>query len=478
MLIKKSRLQIIFAIRSWDHFSYHESIVRELCEAGHMVTALFDPKWCDGYTTADPVNYFAEKNENFSWDYLVPRSGWLHFPILGIRELRNYVRYLRYPEQSPFYLKRVERKFPKLFQYILRPRLVQTLLATEMIWQAFTIFERLVPPPKGIVDKVKNYNPDVILASPVNLWWSQEVDYIKAGKMLEIPTVVAVFSWDNLTTKGVFHENPDLTLVWNETHASEAAKLQIPKDGMVITGAPVFDKWSVHDIEPTDYVPFCNEVGLDAGKPFVVYLGSSQNIAKDESWIVEALARELRDSTDEYLQSMQILVRPHPANSQGLRQISMPNVVVWPPGGSLPDGTASFQGFFDTLFHGKCTIGVNTSGMLDALVFGKPGITILVDRYAVTQIEALHYQHLFSTNALDVAQNIPEIADLISKILRGQDRRKELRRQFVQEFIKPRGENILAGRVAALAIEMICSGKGPSEIDKDLEQLDTADLDK
>lgn len=464
-MLEKSHLKILFVIRSWDHFSYHESTVYELCSAGHSVTALFDPKWCDGYTTDEPVRKFAENTGNFYWDYLVPRSGWPSLLVLGIRELRNYVRYLRYPEQSSFYLKRVEAKFPKIIRRVLRLGLVQKSLASDIIWRFFEAFEQRIPPPGGIIKRIKEYQPDVILASPVNLWWSQEVDYVKAGKKLGIPTVILVFSWDNVTTKGVFHEVPDLTLVWNEAHFSEALKIQMPADRMVIAGAPVFDRWLRHEISPTERALFCKKVGLDPGKPIVIYLGSSQNIAKDESWIVEALAKELRVSSDENLRNLQILVRPHPANSQGFSKISIPNVVVWPPGGSLPDTQTSFQDFYDTLFHSKCTIGLNTSGMLDALVFGKPGITILVDRYAATQIEALHYQHLFMADALEVSRDIPETIDRISCILRGQDTKLPLRKQFVRNFIRPKGESVPAGKVAAMATEMIGMGKEPFEIE-------------
>ena len=474
--MNKPSLRILFIIRSWAHFPYHETIVQELCETGHMVIALFDPKWCDGYTTNENVRNFAEKTDNFTWDYLIPRSGWLQLPIFGIRELRNYARYLRYPEQSSFYLKRVEGHFPKLIQVVLRSRFVRNILTTNFFWRFFESFERIVLPSRKTIRLLKAYRPDVIVASPVNLWWSEEVDYIKAGKALRIPTVISVLSWDNVTTKGVFHEIPDLTLVWNEAHVREALKIQIPEESMIIMGAPPFDKWLLHDLTPSDYISFCKGVGFDPGKPFVVYLGSSQNIAKDESWIVEALAGELKDSSDEKLRELQILVRPHPSNAQGLNKVSVSNVIVWPPTGSLPYNRNSFQGFYDTLFHSKCTIGINTSGMLDALISGKPGITVLVDQYAVTQIDALHFQHLFNADALEVARNIAEIVELLSGILSGKDTKKIQRNKFVRNFIRPRGKNIPAGRVAAIAIEMIGSGYRPPEIDDALQKLNDCSL--
>ena len=395
----------------------------------------------------------------------------MRMPVFGIRELRNYVRYLRYPEQSSFYLKRVEGHFPKIFQILLRIPSAQKLLASDFSWRFFENLERLIPPRRRTIRHLQNYSPDVIVASPVNLWWSEEVDYIKAGKRLGIPTAIAVLSWDNITTKGVFHEIPDLTLVWNDAHYQEALKTQIPADGMIITGAPHFDKWLTMKAAPSDYASFCARAGLDAAKPFVLYLGSSQNIAKDESWVVEALVKQLRASSDEALRQVQILVRPHPANAQGFIKIFNPTVIVWPPGGSLPDNQTDFQDFYDTLLRCKCTLGINTSGMLDALVFGKPGITLMVDRYAETQIETIHYRHLLESNALEVASNLSEAIDIIELTLRGQDSRKEDRRKFVNRFIRPRGENTPAGYATAVAIELLGSGRTSDQIEQELVEI-------
>jgi hypothetical protein len=54
------------------------------------------------------------------------------------------------------------------------------------------------------------YRPDVVVASPFIFPASKELEYIKAAKALSIPTVGAVLSWDNLTSKGTFHVIPDV----------------------------------------------------------------------------------------------------------------------------------------------------------------------------------------------------------------------------------------------------------------------------
>jgi len=463
-------LKIIFVIRSWDHIGHQESTIRELCEAGHSVKVLFDEKWCNRTTTDEAVRALDERLEQFSWEFLIPRMDLLWLPIFGIRELRNYVRYLRYPEQSPFYLQRVEKKFPNIIQFVLRRKGVQKFLSSDFFWRFLDLFEKSVPVHKKAIQWLKDYDPDVLVATPANLWWSQEVDYIKAAKYLRIPTIIAVYSWDNVSTKGVFHEIPDLTVGWNSSHFREALKLGVPAEKMIVAGAPIFDKWMKNDLIPSDRSSFCQNVGLDSKRPFILYLGSSQNIAKDESWFVESLAVHLENSSNKELQELQILVRPHPANATGLSKLAIPRVVVWPSSGSLPNSKISLQDFYDSLYHSVGTLGINTSGMLDALVFGKSGMTILVDRYAITQANAIHYQDLFNTQALEVATAMDETLEIVTRFMVGRDNKKVLRQKFVKDFIRPRGENTPAGYVLARIVEMMASGQSPETIDKSLEQ--------
>lgn len=459
-------LKIVFVIRSWDHISHLESTIRELCSAGHMVKVLFDQKWCDRTIAFKPVRALDESLDNFSWEFLIPRKDWLWLPIFGVRELRNYVRYLRYPEQSPFYLRRIEKKFPKIIQTIFRLNFVREFLSTDFFWNLLALFERSVTIHKKAAQWLQEFRADILVATPANLWWAQEIDYIKAAKHLGIPTITAVYSWDNVTTKGVFHEIPDITVVWNQSHFREVLKLGMPAEKIIIGGAPIFDKWLSNDLSPSDLSSFCKKTGLNPEKPFILYLGSSKNIAKDESWLVESLVNQLQISGNRALQELQILVRPHPANAAQLSKLSQENVVVWPSSGSLPNSKTSFQDFYDSLFYSIGTIGINTSGMLDALVFNKPGITILVDRYSITQAQAIHYQDLYNSEALEVSRNMEETLELITRLLNGRDEKIDKRRQFLCEFIRPRGKNIPAGRILASIIELMASGVEPANIER------------
>ena len=56
--------------------------------------------------------------------------------------------------------------------------------------------------------------------------------------------IYPVFSWDNLSTKGLVHVQPDAVLVWNDRQRTEAVEMhQCRHDAIVVTGAPRFDEF-------------------------------------------------------------------------------------------------------------------------------------------------------------------------------------------------------------------------------------------
>ena len=67
---------------------------------------------------------------------------------------------------------------------------------------------------------------------------------VKAARALGLPTLMLVWSWDNLSSKAVLHEHPDRLLVWNETQAREAEELQgVAPERVEVVGAPNFDRF-------------------------------------------------------------------------------------------------------------------------------------------------------------------------------------------------------------------------------------------
>ena len=142
--------------------------------------------------------------------------------------------------------------------------------------------ERLTPPVPTITKFLQAEQPNALFVVGFVQSNNHEIEYVKAAKALGIPSIVAIASWDNLTTKGTYHLYPDYSLVWNQAQVEEAVGLHsVPRDSLRLTGGPVFDKW--FDLQPTmDYASLCASLELDAERPFVLYLGSSKQMAVDE----------------------------------------------------------------------------------------------------------------------------------------------------------------------------------------------------
>ena len=101
-----------------------------------------------------------------------------------------------------------------------------------------------MPPAPGPDSYLADLDPDVVLITPLIELGSTQADWLRAAKRRGVRTGFPVFSWDNLTNKGLLRDVPDLVLVWNDLQAAEARELHgVPAGRITLTGAPAFDHW-------------------------------------------------------------------------------------------------------------------------------------------------------------------------------------------------------------------------------------------
>src|SRR5690349_19892373 len=89
----------------------------------------------------------------------------------------------------------------------------------------------------------------------------------------------------------------------------------------------------------TAHEAFCARVGLDASRPFLLYLCSSLFIARDEVTFVRNWIERLRSSTYASVKTCGVLIRPHPGHAAqwaGVDLSSLGNVAIWPAAGDMP----------------------------------------------------------------------------------------------------------------------------------------------
>lgn len=451
----RSRLKILFVIRAVEHYYYFKSIVENLCQRGHKVKALFD-KGCSSKTLKDLNDIKIKDKIDFSWAPRGPVSKWRKI-LFHLRDLLSWQHYAKLIGQSSFYKERWEKYylfFP--FKIILRLPGGRSFLSSELVGKMIKLVDKLLPPEGKILTEICDFSPDVVVATPANMPFSScDQEYLKAAKSFKIPTVIPVFSWDNLTTKGLIHFKPNVLLAWNKIQVDEAVKHHgINKAHIRITGAPLFDFWFTGRKPSATREEFCKVHGLNPDRPILIYFETSDSLTGDERWLVKLLSQELKKSQDSRLKNTQIIARPHPFKSC-FKKFKYPNVFIIPKHESWPDTEASIQLYYDSLYYSCAAFGINTSGMIDAAIMDKPIISLLAERYRSTQIETEHFRHLVKNNVLKLVKTPQDFAEVLERILRGQDLHKKQRQSFVKKFIRPGGLKVSAGEMAAHEIEKV-----------------------
>ena len=374
-----------------------------------------------------------------------------------VRLLADYLRFFDPVFSGASALRaRAEKRVPRVYRRPVALAARGGAAARRALGAALAAVERLIPPNRDIEAFVRAHNPDLLLVTPLIELGSQQVDYVKCARRLGIRSALGVASWDNLTSKGLIRVLPDHVLVWNETQKREAVELHGVAPGQVIvTGAHLFDRW--FDARPSrTRDEFCRVVGLDPGRPFVLYVGSSVFIAPDEVPFVERWIAALRGSGDPAVARLGVLVRPHPANARQWRAFDpaeLDHVVLWPPIGTDPNAPDFRRDYFDSLVHSVGVVGINTSAQIEAGIVGRPVFTVRAPEFAHAQEGTLHFQYLAGGNGglVQVAPGLDEHVRQLAVVAAGGGADVP-GREFVRWFIRPRGLDVPAAPVFARAI--------------------------
>lgn len=455
-------MKILFIIRSAKSFHSYQNIVKALCGRGHNVRVFFDKEWTED-NLLEPMEKFKNEFANFNYDWLMTRCDRWVRPLFIIRALITYRKYLIIKNQSIFYRRRFRNNCPFALRLFLMLPSINLLLQSNICGVILKYVEDAIPSDSRIKAQLLKESPDALVAAVGNIRInSSNTEYMKAAKALGIPTISPAMSWDSLTTKTAMPVTPDILLVWNETQAKEAKDHHdFPPERTRIINASMFDDW-FKTLKPfSTKAEFCSRCGLDENNPIVVYLGSSYQMAGDETWLVADLRDALDASSDARVRKTQLVVRPHPSskNSEFYKNFRKPGVFILFGRGGLTDTDAWLRFFYDTLYYSVAAAGMNTSAMIDAIIADKPVIGVITEKYRQTQVETKHFQQLLGANALELVHTPAEFAETVRKLLDGGDRRRIERQEFIKKFIRPLGLEKSAGELAAEEIEKLVKTK-------------------
>lgn len=304
--------------------------------------------------------------------------------------------------------------------------------------------ERIAPPDPVAIDYLQRHAPDLVMVTPLVDPGSRQVDYVKAARLLGIPSGVGVASWDNLTNKGLMRVVPDRVFVWNEAQKTEAVEFHGARaDQVEVTGAQIFDRWFEWQ-PPVSRAEFCRKVGLPDDRPYLLYLGSSPFIAPKEAEFAERWLRALRKSEDPDVARAAVLIRPHPSNYRHWLSYDLTTfgpIAFWPPFESNAFEAGYDDDYAASIWHSAAVVGINTSAMIEAAIFRRPVATLRAKQFAHSQEGTLHFEHLRSVEGGLVYDHtdIGEHLQLLGRALRGEPGLADKSAAFVRGFVRPYG---------------------------------------
>lgn len=440
-------MKVLFLVHNLGKTRHFEGVIQGLTERGHTVVITAAHK------RNKPLKLAGTFADNARVDVVtnpVRRvDEWEPF-VRPLRQARDYVRFL-----DPSYA-HADKLAARARAYA-PPGWPKRLAGNGFLWgvakRTLELAETLVPSERYYELFIRSHAPDVMLVTPLIDFGSYQTDYVKSAHRLGIPVAFLPFSWDNLTNRGLVRLTPDRVLAWNEHQKQEAVRYHgVPAERVVVTGAPRFDDFFSMRASTTRN-EFCARAGLDAARPFLLYLCSSHFVAPDEVAFVRQWAHAVRQAPDPAVAHCGILVRPHPANAEpweGVKLDGIENAAVW----SEHPKVQADPALYDSLYHAAAVAGLNTSAMIEAGILGKSVYTIETEEFAGGQEQTLHFHYLLARNgglvevAGDLRQHVCQLADALTHPKAGAARS----RRFVESFVRPRGLN---RPVAPLMVEEI-----------------------
>jgi hypothetical protein len=443
------------------------STIRLLADRGHRVLLSYDrPE-----RRRDPAATAAEAHEGIELVSPLPLRGPRYEN--AVAQLRLAADYLRYVDRrfagSPYLRRRLDKYLEgplRLLAHVpyglpFAPAVVRVLLAVE----------RRVPSDEGIERAIAALAPDAVFVTPLigrTMANRQQTETVKAAVKLGIPVGFAVATWDHLTTKGTVKALPDRVFVWNEIQAREATEFhRVPRSRVVVTGAQLFDEW-FESMPSSSREDFLSRVGLRDGGPYVLYVGSSPNIAspKREVRFVRRWIAALRESGDPLLAGLGVLVRPHPSSVDKWVGAELPQpAVAIAPGErpQLPMSEADAALYYDSIHFAAAVVGINTTAMVESFIQRKPVLTIRAAEFRETQEGTLHFRQLLSASgsALHTASTTEEHLGQLQAVLEAPEREQPAIGSFLRTFVRPLGLDRPATPILADAIEEL-TALGPA----------------
>ncbi len=435
-------MRILFFARHFTYLRNFESVLVQLAEEGHQVHVAAERKDTLGGTAM--LERLAARFHGISFGEAPKRTDGWYGPAVSLRLGLDYLRYLEpaYAEM-PRLRQRARERAPRVIVRLGERGVFASATGRRWLARILWALEQAVPPSAEISRYIRDEQPDVVLLTPlIGVVASPQLDCLYAARALGIPTALAVWSWDHLSSKALIRSVPDRVLVWNETQRDEAVRLHgVPPEQVVVTGAQCFDQWFGR--QPSrPRAEFCRRVGLLDDGPFLLWVCSSLfRNTLPEAPLVERWIAAIRASGDPALRHVNILVRPHPQRMgewEGTDIARHAGVAFW---GGMPIDAESRDDYFDSLHYSAAVVGLNTSAFIEGAIADRPIYTVLLPEFHENQEGTIHFHYLLQVagGLLRASRTFDAHVSDLAAAVRGDIPDPARSRRFVEAFVRPQG---------------------------------------
>lgn len=235
--------------------------------------------------------------------------------------------------------------------------------------------------------ELKKMNVDVIFCTHQRS--ADAAAIVKASSLLGIPSIGAIYSWDNLPKARLLVKS-DKYVVWSEYMRREMNRYypEIPDRNIVVTGTPQFEFYAEREMYYSRDA-FCKRLGLNPENKILCFSGNDLTFPCDDLYLSD-LAESLMMIPES--RRPQILLRRCPVDLSGrfdkvidkypdLIKVSEPHWKKYPGGWDAivptPDDVALLV---NVCLHADAVINVGSTMAHDFAVFDKPAIYINYDQ--------------------------------------------------------------------------------------------------
>lgn len=377
-----SKPKAIVLLRTTDHIPYVYRWLLELNKT-HKITFLLERDW-DRTIQKRTLESPLLSPIDFDAEYL-PKIKRKHRLLLEFKEAISWLMYRNQFGDKNFYTRRWKGYLKKQTLSLCRALRLTKLSITEARIDKIQKMLEFLFFDKRVADKLRALRCDIVVATSLNLRFSQQNFVVAAANRMNIPTFYPVLTWDNLSTKSFLTIQPRKIFCWDEGQRDWLTKNHFfPNENIEICGPIYFEKW----FDAISQRKSARNLARKNVK--VLYLGSSLNIIGPEEVLLMQLCACAREAERITGSRFEVIFKSHPA-----KQISLPEYfrAYEHDKFGLPQTNEEEEDHLHLFEKSHLVFGVNTTAMIEASLVNRHVFALIQGKKA-RQMSVHHFEKM------------------------------------------------------------------------------------